>query len=249
MECRTGMTIANANADTIKTKLAELGDPEKAAHALGFFKTGPGEYGEDDQFIGVRVPDQRRLARQYRSLPLNEIDQLIASPIHEHRLTGLLVLVDQFAKNNDAPSRQEILKYYLSRLDRVNNWDLVDLSAPKILGLHLLDHPKERAMLFTMAKSNDLWQRRVAVLATLPMIRQGRVDEILKLAENLLTDSHDLMHKAVGWMLREVGRSNLTVLEEFLEIHAAVMPRTMLRYAIERMTPARRQYFRERKRS
>jgi len=237
------LTDQIASPDKIKAELAALGSPEKAKHSARFFKTGPGEYGEGDVFIGVTVPNQRMIAKRYRALPLAEIGPLITSRVHEHRLTGLLVLVEQFARNQHTPSRREIVDYYLQHLDRVNNWDLVDLSASKILGAHLLQHPEEREILFTLAGSSDLWRRRVAVLATLPMIKTGRFDELLTLGETLLGDPHDLMHKAVGWMLREVGKVDLSVLDGFLEKHASTMPRTMLRYSIERMEPARRRHF------
>ncbi len=237
------MAGKDGSAGKVKAELDALGSPEKAAHLTRFFKSGPGEYGEGDRFIGVRVPEQRRIAKRYGGLPLEEIGRLMASPIHEHRLTGLLILVERFAKSQEASSRREIVDFYLSRLERVNIWDLVDLCAPKILGEHLVRCPEERAMLSAMAESTNLWERRVAVLATLPMIKQGRFDELLALAEALLTDTHDLMHKAVGWMLREVGKVDTTVLEDFLNKHAGAMPRTMLRYAIERLEPARRQYF------
>jgi 3-methyladenine DNA glycosylase AlkD len=243
MNSRTAKTKRNGNAKKVKAELAALGSPEKAAHLSRFFKTGPGEYGEGDRFVGVRVPEQRRIAKCHGDLPLKEIDRLMASQFHEHRLTGLLILVDQFADKQEPSSRREIVDYYLSRLQRVNNWDLVDLSAPKILGAHLLGHPEDRAMLLDMVKSANLWERRVAVLATYPMIKQGQFNEFLALAETLLTDSHDLMHKAVGWMLRETGKVDPAVLEGFLKKHASTMPRTMLRYAIERLQPARRRYF------
>ena len=231
------------DAQQVKNELDVLGSSDKATHLSRFFKTGPGQYGEGDQFIGVRVPEQRRIATRYRDLPTEEIARLLASPFHEHRLTGLLVLVERFAKSKDATARREIVDFYLALLERVNNWDLVDLSAPKILGEHLLHHMNERAILFAMAKSANLWERRVAVLATWPMIKQGQFKEFLALAETLLTDTHDLMHKAVGWMLRETGKVNLAILEEFLEKHTDNMPRTMLRYAIERLEPDRRRYF------
>ncbi len=243
MNSRAGTTATNGNAAKVKAELGALGSPEKAAHLSRFFKTGPGGYGEGDRFIGVRVPEQRRVAKRHGDLPLKEIGRLMASPIHEHRLTGLLILVAQFAKSLRDSSRREIVDFYLSRLARVNNWDLVDLSAPKILGEHLARHPEERAMLNAMAESTNPWERRVAVLATWPMIKQGRFDELLVLAEALLTDTHDLIHKAVGWMLREAGKVDPAVLEDFLENHAGAMPRTMLRYAIERLEPARRRYF------
>ena len=237
------MVGPNGSSKKVMAELAALGSPQKAEHSARFFKTGSGQYGEGDKFIGVKVPEQRAIAKRHGTLPLSETDKLLASPIHEHRLTGLLILVDLFAKNHENPSRREILDFYLARLHRANNWDLVDLSAPKILGDHLLRHPQERAILSRLAKSGNLWLRRVAVLATLPMIRTGQFDEMLTLAEKLLADPHDLMHKAVGWMLREIGKVDLAVLEDFLEGHAATMPRTMLRYAIEHMTPARRRHF------
>jgi len=243
MNSRTSTTGKNQSAAKVKAELGNLSNPEKAAHLSRFFKTGPGEYGEGDRFIGVRVPEQRRIARRYGSLPLEEIERLLASPIHEHRLTGLLILVNQFARGKKESSRREIVDFYLSRLGRVNSWDLVDLSAPKILGEHLVRHPEERAMLSNMAESSRLWERRAAVMATLPMIKRGQFDELLALAEARLTDTHDLMHKAVGWMLREIGKVDMAVLEDFLKMHAGAMPRTMLRYAVERLAPARRQYF------
>lgn len=239
-------TITNSGTETagkVKAELDALGNPEKAVHLSRFFKTGPGEYGEGDRFIGIQVPEQRRIAKRYGNIPLEEIGRLMASSIHEHRLTGLLILVEQFTKSQEASYRREIVDFYLSRLGRVNNWDLVDLSAPNILGEHLVRHPEERAMLSAMARSTNLWERRVAVLATWPMIKQGRFDELMALAEALLTDTHDLMHKAVGWMLREAGKVDLAVLEGFLKKHASVMPRTMLRYAIKRLEPARRRHF------
>lgn len=227
----------------MKAELDALGSQEKAVHLSRFFKTGAGEYGEGDRFIGVRVPDQRRIAKRYGNLTLDEIDRLMASPIHEHRLTGLLILVEQYTKSQEASFQRQIVDFYLSRLKRVNNWDLVDLSAPKLLGEHLVRHPEERTMLSAMAGSTNLWERRVAVLATYPMIKRGQFDALLALAEALLADTHDLMHKAVGWMLREAGKADLAVLEEFLKKHAGAMPRTMLRYAIERLEPARRRVF------
>ena len=233
-------------AETVKDELNALGSPEKAHHLSRYFKSGPGQYGEGDQFIGVRVPEQRRIAKHHKALPMEEIGHLLASPMHEHRLTGLLILVERFAMSGEDAVRREIVSFYLARLDRVNNWDLVDLSAPKILGEHMLYHPDECSQLFTMSQSANLWERRVAVLATWPMIKQRRFGELLSLAERLLTDTHDLMHKAVGWMLREVGKVDLASLEDFLEKHPRAMPRTMLRYAIERMEPERRRYFMER---
>ena len=237
------MTGRESTAKQVKTELDALSCSEYAARLSRFFKTGPGQYGEGDLFIGVRVPEQRRVAKRHRGLPLKEIDQLLVSPFHEHRLTGLLILVDRYSKSQDKADWQEIVDFYLARLGRVNNWDLVDLSAPKILGEHLLRYPEQRKMLFSMVQSANLWERRVAVLATSPMIRQKQFEELLALAETLLTDTHDLMHKAVGWMLREAGKVDLTILEGFLGKYASNMPRTMLRYAIERLEPSRRRYY------
>jgi len=235
--------LSSPHANQVKAELAGLASPEKAAHLSRFFKTGPGQYGEGDRFIGVRVPDQRRVAKRHSGLALKEIDRLLASPLHEHRLTGLLILVGRYAKTMEAAARREIVDFYLARLDRVNNWDLVDLSAPKILGEHLVRHPEESNILFAMVQSANLWERRVAVLATWPMIKEGQCGELLALAESLLGDTHDLMHKAVGWMLREAGKVDLAVLEGFLAKHAGAMPRTMLRYAIERLDAERRRHY------
>lgn len=235
--------MTEKNAEQVKTELNALGSHEKATHSSRFFKSGPGQYGEGDRFIGVRVPEQRTIAKRYRSISLEEIGLLLASSIHEHRLTGLLILVEQFTNSQDASLRQKIVDFYLHHLERVNNWDLVDLSAPKILGMHLLHYPENRKMLFTMIQSANLWERRIAVLATWPMLKQRQFEELLALSETLLTDTHDLMHKAVGWMLREAGKVDISILEEFLEKHAHTMPRTMLRYAIERLEQDRRRYF------
>ncbi len=233
----------SGKAKTVKADLKALATAEGAVHSSRFFKTGPGQYGEGDVFIGVTVPEQRRIAARFGDLPLSEIDLLLASAVHEHRLTGLLILVKQFADARQASNRRKILTFYLSRLQSVNNWDLVDLSAPKILGAFLVDHPKDRKRLYKMAKSKNLWERRIAVLATLPLLKLGQFDELLALAEALLADTHDLMHKAVGWMLREAGKVDLNVLADFLDKHATIMPRTMLRYAIERLEPARRKFY------
>lgn len=230
-------------AETVEGELNALGSPEKARHLSRFFKTGPGQYGEGDQFIGVRVPEQRRIAKRYNGISMEEIKYLLVSPIHEHRLIGLLILVERFSTSGNAEVQREIVEFYRAHLDRVNNWDLVDLSAPKILGEYLLRNPDERPILFTMVQSPNIWERRVSVLATWPMIKRNQFNEFLGLAERLLTDTHDLMHKAVGWMLREVGKVDLVILENFLEKRACAMPRTMLRYAVERMEQERRRHF------
>ena len=197
-----------------------------------YFKTAPGEYGAGDQFIGVRVPVLRRLAKEFRTLPRREVTALLRSPVHEERLLALLILVDA-CRRADETSRAAIFGLYLKNLAFVNNWDLVDSSAPHLVGRHLAQRP--RAVLFRLARSKNLWQRRVAMLATFHFIRQDDFTDALRLAELLRDDEHDLMHKAVGWMLREIGKRSAAVLQKFLHQHAAFMPRTMLRYAIEKL--------------
>jgi 3-methyladenine DNA glycosylase AlkD len=182
----------------------------------------------------------RKLAREFRALPLPEVTALLHSPIHEERLLALILLVNGYERADEA-GRAEIYALYLEHLDRVNNWDLVDSSAPYIVGPHLLERP--RKILFRLARSNNLWHRRVAMLATFYFIRQNDFADALRLAELLRDDEHDLMHKAVGWMLREIGKRDVAVLRKFLDQHAALMPRTMLRYAIERLPERERQRF------
>lgn len=228
-------------AAKILDRLRRLADPRDAQHAQRFFKTGPGEYGEGDVFLGIRVPAARQLARELRG-QVSRVTacELLQSEFHEARLLALLLLVDQF-RRGDEPARRAIYAAYLSHADRINNWDLVDLSAPDIVGGWLLD--RSRRPLRRLARSRVLWERRIAVLATFAFIRRGEFSDILELAELLLHDRHDLMHKAVGWMLREVGKRDDAALTRFLDAHAAVMPRTMLRYAIERMPAPRRLHY------
>ncbi len=208
--------------------------------AQRFFKTAPGEYGAGDKFIGIRVPVLRTLAKEFRALPLPEVTALLHSPIHEERLLALLILVDGYARAA-AAGRAKIYALYLEQLDRVNNWDLVDTSAPYIVGPHLAERSRE--ILFRLACSKNFWHRRVAMLATFHFIRQKDFADALRLAEQLRDDEHDLMHKAVGWMLREIGKRDLVALRTFLDQHAALMPRTMLRYAIEKLSERERQRY------
>ncbi len=226
-------------------QLKALATPEVAAGSARFFKTGPGQYGEGDIFIGVRVPVIRKLAKEYQSLPLSEVDALLQSTVHEERLLGLLVLVLSLGKKpNDY--RSDVYRFYLERTDRVNNWDLVDTSAPPIVGGYLRDKPaKDRRVLDRLAKSPSVWERRIAIVATQWLIRDKQFEDTLRVGEKLLGDRHDLIHKAVGWMLREVGEQDEPTLASFLMSHAAVMPRTMLRYAIEHYTPAERKAWME----
>jgi 3-methyladenine DNA glycosylase AlkD len=227
----------------VKQDLQAFADPEKAKTFLRFFKTGKGEYGEGDVFIGVKVPDQRKVAKTYyKEISIREIEKLITSKIHEHRLTALLILTYKYPKAS-LEEQKEIVDFYLAHTNYINNWDLIDLSAPKILGEYLLDKSKERQILYKFAKSKSLWERRIAILSTYTFIRAGQFDYTLAISEILLKDEHDLIHKGVGWMLREVGNINLKVEEDFLKKHFKKMPRTMLRYAIEKFDEKRRKFY------
>jgi len=220
----------------IKDELQNAVVSGKAKDLMRFFKTGPGEYGEGDIFIGVTVPEQRKIARRhYKNITSTDLEKLLQDPCHECRLTALFLLRLRYEKADSAAEREELVELYLSNLDYVNNWDLVDSSAPYILGPYL--YGKDPALLYELAKSGELWRQRVAVLATAYFIREGRFDETLSLAEKLLDHPHDLMHKAVGWMLREVGNRDLDCEMEFLKKYHCRMPRTMLRYAIEKFEP------------
>jgi 3-methyladenine DNA glycosylase AlkD len=224
----------------LQSDLLSLKNPQKAKVLQGFFKTGKGEYGEGDLFLGITVPVQRKIAQQYSALPLSDVEKLLASRIHEHRLVGLLILVQQFQKG-DAATQKKIFQFYLHHASQVNNWDLVDLTAPNIVGAYLLN--KDRKILYRLVKSNNLWERRIAMVATFAFIRQHDFKETLALATMLLDDQHDLIHKACGWMLREVGKRNEKVLKKFLDNHSTHLPRTMLRYAIEKFSEKERQHY------
>ncbi len=226
--------------EQVKAELENLSDPEHAMKLQGFFKTGKGEYGEGDIFLGVRVPDQRRIAKKYRNISLTDVLELLRSEIHEHRLTTLFILTEQFNKG-DEEARRRIVDLYLSNTAYVNNWDLVDSSAHKILGAWLVD--KQRDVLYNLARSESLWERRISIISTFAFIKRGDLVDALALAGALVDDGHDLIHKASGWVLREVGKKDQSVLEEFLLEHFETMPRTMLRYAIERLPEERRRFY------
>ena len=218
---------------SVQADLQKLGNKEKAAFVARYFKTGKGEYGEGDVFLGITVPAQRIVAKKYKDLSISEIEKLLHSQIHEHRLTGFMIL----ARRN--PSK-EIYDFYLAHTDRINNWDLVDSSA-QIVGEYVLD--KDRSILRTLAKSKSLWERRIAIVATHTFIKQKDFAMTFKVAELLMGDTHDLIHKAVGWMLREVGKRDQKAEEKFLQKHYKTMPRTMLRYAIERFSVSKRVFY------
>jgi 3-methyladenine DNA glycosylase AlkD len=232
------------NAQQCQSRLRSLRNPADAAFLAGFFKTGPGEYGDGDLFIGVRVPAIRKVAREFKSLPPAEVVRLLHSEIHEERLAALVILVLQ-TERCDAETRKRVYDLYLANTKYINNWDLVDLSAPQLVGAYLYD--KNRRPLYRLAKSSRLWDRRISILATFHFIRQGDVDDTLRIAEMLLADPQDLIHKAVGWMLREVGKRDQAALQRFLEKHCHTMPRTMLRYAIERFPEKTRRAYLARK--
>jgi 3-methyladenine DNA glycosylase AlkD len=221
----------------VRRRLREVADPEDAVFLQRFFKTGPGQYGEGDHFLGIRVPMTRKLAREFADLPLGDIEKLLHDRWHEARLLALVLFVSQYARGG-AAEKDRIFRLYLANTNRINNWDLVDMSAAGIVGAHL--ETRDRAPLDRLARSKSLWERRIAIVATYWFIRHGEFDDTLRIAATLLGDSHDLIHKAVGWMLREVGKRDERVLETFLDEHASEMPRTALRYSIERMSPAKR---------
>lgn len=222
------------SAQEVKSRIESLASEEVATTSARFFKTGPGEYGEGDIFVGVRVPVLRTLAREYKGLPLDEVTVLLRSPVHEERLFALLVLVLGLGKCSDE-HRQTVYELYLNNTAYINNWDLVDTSAPTIVGGYLND--RSRKPLTQLAKSESLWERRIAIIATQHFIRKDDFDETLKISRMLIKDKEDLIHKATGWMLREVGDRDETRLHEFLSDHAHEMPRTALRYAIEKLPP------------
>jgi 3-methyladenine DNA glycosylase AlkD len=228
------------SAAPVQQRLRALADLKTAEILQRFFKTGPGEYGEGDRFHGIKVPVIRKVANEFASLSLTETRKLLSSAMHEERLAALLILVRRFS-NAGVKEKKRIFDFYLRHTQHINNWDLVDLSADKIVGAYLYE--RSRQPLYTLAGSQVLWNRRIAIIATLHFIRRNDFGDTLGIAERLRNDKHDLIHKAVGWMLREVGKRSPTVLEEFLRAHYRYMPRTMLRYAIERFPEDRRRAY------
>jgi len=215
----------------LRRELKSISNPDKAKILSRFFKTGKGEYAEGDIFLGITVPQSRAIAQNFRHLTFAEIKRLLRSKVHEERLIALLILVDIY-KNGKLDKQKEIVEYYLSNTTYINNWDLVDLSADKIIGHFLLDKPT--TILTKLAKSKSIWERRIAIISTYQFIKNNKFDETLKIGKILLNDKHDLIQKAVGWMLREVGKRSFRVEEQFLKKYYKKMPRTMLRYAIEK---------------
>lgn len=230
-------TVQPSTAHQVKRDLASLADPERAKNLAWFFKTGKGEYAEGDRFLGVTVPMQRKIARQYSGLALSDIVKLLSSPIHEHRLTALLILSGQYLRASEE-EREEIFGFYLRHTSCVNNWDLVDSSASYIVGQHLKSRP--RGLLYDLAKSQNLWERRIAIVATFAFMKDGQIEDTYRVAELLLPDKHDLIHKALGWALRETGKVSRSQLLGFLQRHYNAVPRTALRYAIEHFSAEER---------
>lgn len=227
----------------IKKELEDYIDPVKREYLPKFFKTGKGQYGEGDKFLGVVVPNTRIVAKKHKDVSFEVVAELLQSEWHECRLCALLMMVERF-KKSDEKERENIYRFYLSQTKHINNWDLVDLSAPYIVGDYLRD--KSRDDLYRLAESNLLWEQRIAVVATVTLIRNNDFIDILRLAELLLQHKHDLIQKAVGWMLREMGKKDRDLLLQFLDKYSKVMPRTMLRYSIEKLTEAERKYYMKR---
>ena len=222
----------------LRKELKNKAEKKKAKILQRFFKTGPGEYGEGDVFLGVVVPEIRKIVKEYGSLKLKDVAKLLRSKIHEERLTALLIMVNKFQAGE---GRENIYRLYLKTTKYINNWDLVDLSADKIVGDYLLNKPK--SILYKLAKSKNVWERRIAIMSTFNFIKNNKFEETLKIAKTLLNDEHDLIHKAVGWMLREIGKRDLKTEEKFIKKYCKKMPRTMLRYAVERLPVKKRKQY------
>ena len=221
----------------IRKAISKQKNPTQALILQRFFKTEKGEYGEGDIFYGIKVPEQRTIAKQFKDLAFEDLKELIKSKVHEERLIAAFILVDQF-KIGDEKKKKIVFDFYLKHKEGINNWDLVDLSAPKIVGAYLID--KEKDLLYKLAHSKDLWEKRISIISTQTFIREHFFEDTLNISKILLQDKHDLIQKAVGWMLREIGNRDLETEEEFLKKHYKTMPRTMLRYAIEKFPEQKR---------
>ena len=221
----------------IRKAISKQKNPAQAIILQRFFKTGKGEYGEGDICYGIKVPEQRTIAKQFKDLIFDDLKELIKSKVHEERLIATFILVDQY-KRGDEKKKKSVYDFYLKNRKGINNWDLVDLSAPKIVGAYLID--KQKDLLYKFANSKDLWEKRISIISTQAFIREHFFEDTLNISKTLLGDKHDLIHKAVGWMLREIGNRDLETEEEFLKKHYKTMPRTMLRYAIEKFPEQKR---------
>jgi 3-methyladenine DNA glycosylase AlkD len=234
------------SVNQLRAELKLKYNSERAEHSKRFFKTGKGEYGEGDIFLGLTMPQTREIVGKFwKELNFAEFQELIDSPLHEERMIALLILVKRFEKNSE--EREKIFNFYLKNTKQINNWDLVDVTAPNIVGRYMFDNERKNPLvkekLFNLANSENIWKKRISVLATFSFIKNNRFAESLEIAEILLRDKHDLIHKAVGWMLREVGKRDLKIEEKFLNKYYKTMPRTMLRYAIEKFDEKRRKFY------
>ncbi len=228
------------NAETIINKLVALRNAEKAEALSSFFQTKKGQYAEEDVFLGVTVPQSRKVVASYTHLPLQEVEKLLQSKYHECRFAALVILVDKFERGNEA-TKEAVYNFYLNHTQHINNWDLVDVSCYKIVGLWLLD--KDRPVLYNLAKSTWLWDQRIAIVSTMAFIRNNEFEDTLRLSKYFLTHTHHLIHKACGWMLREVGKRDKATLTQFLDKYAPQMPRVMLRYSIEKLSKEERKTY------
>lgn len=238
----SGKSVAVLLAEEWKGRLLDAANPDKTAVLSRFFKTGPGEYGEGDVFIGLTVPENRAIARDYLAAPFETIACMLRSPEHEYRLSGFLALVARYKKLRDPEERRRTVDFYLENAERANNWDLVDLSCYEIVGAHVVA-TGETDILDGLSDSGNLWRERIAIVSTMAMVRAGDMSMTLKLAEKYLTHPHQLIHKATGWLLREAGKRDIGALTGFLDRHAAEMPRTALRYAVEKLPEERRRHY------
>lgn len=230
------------NAKNLQIELSKYASDSDAVFLQRFFKTDIGEYGEGDIFIGVRVPDTRKVCKVFKDMPLGEIEELLDSEIHEHRLAGLILMSNQARSSKSSEDlRRKLYELYIRRTDRINNWDLVDVSCRDVVGKWLM--PRSRRPLYVLSESENLWERRIAIISTWEFIKNSDFADTLKISKALLLDKHDLIHKACGWMLREVGKKDVDTLVDFLDAYATEMPRTMLRYSLERLPYEQRLYY------
>lgn len=229
-------------AEQLVSQFKDLSNPQQALELQRYFKTGKGEYAEGDVFLGIRVPTIRKYIAGQHTMPLEEMQKLINSPYHEIRLAGFLLLVKKYQRAKLEEQKEQVYRFYLQNASKANNWDLVDMSCRDVVGAHLLSKT-DRSILYQLAQSSNLWEQRIAIVSTWTLIKHFDFIDCLHLSEQLFTHKHDLIHKAVGWMLREVGKKNKTVLQDYLEQFATQMPRTSLRYAIERFSPEERAYY------
>lgn len=222
-------------------ELRKLANKKIAEHSAGFFKTGKGEYGEGDTFLGIRVPETRKIAKRHTDIPLSDVKKLVISKYHEERLLGLVIVANKYAKAKEEAEQEKLYKFYVNHFKYINNWDLVDVTCPHVIGRHLMY--RDRKVLYKWARSKHLWTKRIAMLTNWWFIRSGDLKDVYPIAEILVNDEHDLIHKAVGWMLREAAKKDMKKTEAFLKKHCKTMPRTMLRYAIERFPESKRKKY------